>query len=117
MIFQKKVRAGILLYALLMMGIFALLLQFYLQGQVAIYKGSSARQTEAQAYLMASLTRDHVAQESVDKNSKPDDKSSGQVEFKNGRSHYQQTSAGLQVSVHIHSGESYSYQFPVSNKK
>lgn len=58
MIFRKNLKAGTLLYALLMLGIFALLLQFYIQSQLATGQISQVSQKESQAYFMAQMTKD-----------------------------------------------------------
>ena len=112
MIFRKKVRAGTLLYALLMLGIFSLLLQFYLQSQVAIAHGTVARKEEGQAYLMAVLTRDEVlsAKGSEDKEISRNFLS-GEVDFTAGKSHYSRTKEEIQVKVTMDSGKAYTYRF------
>ena len=58
MIFRKNLRAGTLLYALLMLGIFSLLVQFYLQSQLAAGHAWQAKKLEGQAYFMAQMARD-----------------------------------------------------------
>ena len=114
MIFQKNVKAGTLLYALLMMGIFSLLLQFYLQSQVAIAHGTAARKEESQAYLMAVLTRDEVlgVGEKDDNKEMGTRREFGEVQFTDGRTHYEETKKGLQVKVKLASGKTYQYLFP-----
>lgn len=59
---QRKVRAGVLLYALLMLAVFSVLLQFYLNRQVAESQLMQANQAATRAYLMAELTMDEVRQ-------------------------------------------------------
>ena len=54
---MRQVRAGILLYAMLMAAIFALLLQFYLGRVVASERQHQAQLKHAQAYLMAEISR------------------------------------------------------------
>lgn len=118
MIFRKKVRAGTLLYALLMLGIFSLLLQFYLQSQVAIAHGTAARKEEGQAYLMAILTRDEVlSNRSKEKNEKTEHADSGEVEFTKGKGQYAQTKENLQVNIFMDSGKKYMYRFLISTEK
>lgn len=57
MILRRKVKAGVLLYALLMAAIFTLLLQFYL-GRVKASRIQQLAQEEAsKAYLIATLAR------------------------------------------------------------
>lgn len=63
MILQKRVKGGVLLYALLMLSVFSLLLQFYLRSQVAHHRNHLALRNSSQAYLMAELTMDYVAEQ------------------------------------------------------
>lgn len=70
MIFRKNLKAGTLLYALLMLGIFALLLQFYIQSQLATGRISQVSQKESQAYFMAQMTKEEavmIVSQSVEK--------------------------------------------------
>lgn len=60
---KKKSRAGILLYALLMLAVFSLLLQFYLQSQLSENQIVLANQEGTEAYLMAELTMDTIREE------------------------------------------------------
>lgn len=60
---RKKSRAGILLYALLMLAVFSLLLQFYLQSQLSESQIVLANQEGTEAYLMAELTMDTIREE------------------------------------------------------
>lgn len=61
---RRQVKAGILLYALLMAAIFALLLQFYLGRVVASERQHQAQIKSAQAYLMAEMSKDLADEES-----------------------------------------------------
>lgn len=115
MIFQKKVRAGTLLYALLMLGIFSLLLQFYLQSQIAIAHGTVARKEEGQAYLMAVLTRDEVLSDKEKED--PKTPLSGEVDFTAGKSQYTEKKEEIQVRVTMDSGKVYTYRFLTSKVK
>ncbi|WP_170243118.1 competence type IV pilus minor pilin ComGG [Streptococcus suis] len=63
MILKKKVKAGILLYALLMLAVFVLLLQFYLNQQVSEGQLIGASRESTQAYLIAQMTKDQVVEE------------------------------------------------------
>lgn len=60
MLLKKKVKAGILLYALLMLAVFSLLLQFYLHRQEAESQIAQVAKQEATAYIMAQMVLDQV---------------------------------------------------------
>ncbi|HEL1961314.1 competence type IV pilus minor pilin ComGG [Streptococcus suis] len=60
MLLKKKVKAGILLYALLMLAVFSLLLQFYLHRQEAESRLVQVARQEATAYIMAQMVLDQV---------------------------------------------------------
>ncbi|HEM3695792.1 TPA: competence protein ComGG [Streptococcus suis] len=60
MLLKKKVKAGILLYALLMLAVFSLLLQFYLHRQEAESRLVQVARQEATAYIMAQMVLDKV---------------------------------------------------------
>ncbi len=57
---KKTVRAGILLYALLMLALFSLLLQFYLNRQVALAQTNQANSHSLTAYAMAQYTKNKL---------------------------------------------------------
>ena len=61
---KKKVRAGVLLYALVMAGIFSLLLQFYLNRQVAHHQDYVLNKEKLVAYAMAKRTYERANFES-----------------------------------------------------
>ena len=61
---KKKVKAGVLLYAVTMAAIFSLLLQFYLNRQVAHYQDYALNKEKLLAFAMAKRTKDKVEQES-----------------------------------------------------
>ncbi|WP_105114506.1 competence type IV pilus minor pilin ComGG [Streptococcus suis] len=63
MLLKKKVRAGILLYALLMLAVFSLLLQFYLHRQEAESRLVQVARQEATAYIMAQMVLDQVEED------------------------------------------------------
>lgn len=63
MLLKKKVKAGILLYALLMLAVFSLLLQFYLHRQEAESQLNHVTKQEATAYIMAQMVLDQVGEE------------------------------------------------------
>ena len=138
MIFRKNLRAGTLLYALLMLGIFALLVQFYLQSQLAAGHAWQAKKLEGEAYFMAQMVRDDylkVWEEGQEKNPSPENKetkdeedqtkaiepkvqvpTSGQVSFTAGQATYTKQDSHLQVQVHLGSGQTYTYQFPIPSE-
>ena len=61
---KKKVKAGVLLYAVTMAAIFSLLLQFYLNRQVAHHQDYALNKEKLIAFAMAKRTKDKVEQES-----------------------------------------------------
>ncbi|MER0123193.1 competence type IV pilus minor pilin ComGG [Streptococcus sp. ZJ93] len=63
---KKRSRAGVMLYALLMVAVFSLLLQFYLHCQLAESRIVLANREGTEAYLMAELTKDTVRKEMED---------------------------------------------------
>lgn len=63
MLLKKKVRAGILLYALLMLAVFSLLLQFYLHRQEAENRLVQVARQETTAYIMAQMVLDQVEED------------------------------------------------------
>lgn len=124
MIFRKTFKAGTLLYALLMLGVFAMLLQFYIQSQLAAGHASQARRAETQAYFMAQMTQEEfVTANSQSLREKEGDKEkreaappSGQVRFTRGQTSYEKMTDRLQVTVRLDSGQTYRYQFPISSE-
>lgn len=63
MLLKKKVKAGILLYALLMLAVFSLLLQFYLHRQEAESQIAQVAKHEATAYIMAQMVLEQVEED------------------------------------------------------
>ena len=61
---KKKVKAGVLLYAVTVAAIFSLLLQFYLNRQVAHYQDYALNKEKLIAFAMAKRTKDKAEQES-----------------------------------------------------
>lgn len=98
-----KVKAGILLYALFMAAVFSLLLQFYLNRQVANQRLFQANRERAEAYALAVLTKDTVTEDS------------GQLTFDQGSTHYRQQGKMLEVSSQLANQKNYSFYF--ENKK
>ena len=63
MLKKKKVRAGVLLYAITIAGIFSLLLQFYLNRQVAHYQDYALNKEKLLAFAMAKRTYEKATSE------------------------------------------------------
>lgn len=103
MLLKKKVKGGILLYALLMSAVFALVLQFYLGRVVAMERQQSAQLLSTKAYLMAQMTK-QVA-----------DKLEGKVSFEQGQATYEAKGGVMTVNVLLKNGQSFSYDFNVKS--
>ncbi|MGT2894366.1 competence type IV pilus minor pilin ComGG [Streptococcus downei] len=99
MILQKRLKAGVLVYALLMAAIFLLLLQFYLDRVVANQRQNKALANNSQAYLIAQMVKDQAKQPS------------GSLSFEQGQASYQKEGQLLTVKVSLSDGASYSYDF------
>ncbi|HEL2406993.1 TPA: competence protein ComGG [Streptococcus suis] len=63
MLLKKKVKAGILLYALLMLAVFSLLLQFYLNRQEAESRLVQVARQETTAYIIAQVVLGQVEED------------------------------------------------------
>ncbi|HEM3461296.1 TPA: competence protein ComGG [Streptococcus suis] len=129
MLLKKKVKAGILLYALLMLAVFSLLLQFYLHRQEAESRLVQVARQETTAYIMAQMVLDKVEQDlQVEKivagaavNKKEANlttgskqkEDGGRVSFREGQARYQLKGDQLLVAVELTSDGLYTYQFPV----
>ena len=96
---KKKVKAGVLLYAVTMAAIFSLLLQFYLNRQVAHHKDFALNKEKLAAFAMAKRSKDKVEQES------------GERVFNLGKVRYQNTKTGFTTSVRMNKGN-YEFLFP-----
>ena len=64
MLKKKKVRAGVLLYAITIAGIFSLLLQFYLNRQVAHHQDYALNKEKLLAFAIAKRTYEKASPES-----------------------------------------------------
>ncbi|MCO4481018.1 Late competence protein ComGG [Streptococcus infantarius subsp. infantarius] len=102
---RRQVKAGILLYALLMAAIFALLLQFYLGRVVASERQHQAQIKSAQAYLMAEMSK-YLA-----------DEESGQCQFDKGTVSYHYKDKLLVETVMLDSKEEFQYTFYLPKKE
>ena len=96
---KKKVKAGVLLYAVTLAAIFSLLLQFYLNRQVAHYQDYALNKEKLVAFAMAKRTKDKV------------DKESGEQVFNLGQVSYQKKKTGLVTTVRTPKSQ-YEFIFP-----
>ena len=96
---KQKVKAGVLLYAVTMAAIFSLLLQFYLNRQVAHHKDYTLNKEKLAAFAMAKRSKDKAEQES------------GERVFNLGKVRYQNTKTGFVTSVRRNKGN-YEFLFP-----
>ena len=96
---KKKVKAGVLIYAVTMAAIFSLLLQFYLNRQVAHYQDYALNKEKLVAFAMAKRTKDKV------------DKESGEQTFNLGQVSYQNKKTNLVTRVRTPKGQ-YEFIFP-----
>lgn len=62
-VFEKRIKAGVLLYALLMLAVFSLILQFYLKRQFVESQLVQVTKQEATAYMMAQMVSEQVKTE------------------------------------------------------
>ena len=103
---MKKVKAGVLLYALLMAAIFGLLLQFYLHRQVAERRILKTSQERLRAYALVQLALEKR---------KSDEKTS-EIHLKSGVVQLQQDTGFLHAQAKMN-GESYEFVLPVREEK
>ena len=96
---KQKVKAGVLLYAVTMAAIFSLLLQFYLNRQVAHHKDFALNKEKLIAFAMAKRSKDKAEQES------------GEQAFNLGKVTYHNTKTGFVTSVRMNKGN-YEFLFP-----
>ena len=88
-----------MLYALFMAAVFSLLLQFYLNRQVANQRLFQANRDRTEAYALAVLTKETATEES------------GQLVFDQGSTHYRRQGNLLEVSSQLANQKSYSFYF------
>ena len=96
---KKKVKAGVLLYAVTIAAIFSLLLQFYLNRQVAHYQDYALNKEKLIAFAMAKRTKGKVEQES------------GEQAFNLGQVSYQNKKTSLVTRVRTPKSQ-YEFIFP-----
>ena len=103
MLKKKKVRAGVLLYALVMAGIFSLLLQFYLNRQVAHHQDYALNKEKPLAFAIAKRTYEKASSES------------GQQSFNAGKATYRNEQKGFTTIVDTGKNQ-FEFQFPPLKK-
>ena len=103
---MKKVKAGVLLYALLMAAIFSLLLQFYLHRQVAERRILKTSQERLRAYALVQLALEKR---------KSDEKTS-EIHLKSGTVQLKKDTGFLHAQAEMN-GESYEFVLPVREEK
>ena len=96
---KQKVKAGVLIYAVTVAAIFSLLLQFYLNRQVAHHQDYAFNKEKLVAFAMAKRTKDKVEQEN------------GEQIFNLGQVSYQNKKTGLVTTVRT-SKSQYEFIFP-----
>ncbi|WP_138337999.1 MULTISPECIES: competence type IV pilus minor pilin ComGG [Streptococcus] len=96
---KQKVKAGVLLYAVAMAAIFSLLLQFYLNRQVAHYQDYALNKEKLIAFAMAKRTKDKAEQES------------GEQVYNLGQVSYQNKKTALVTTVRTDKSQ-YEFLFP-----
>ena len=84
---KKKVRAGVLLYAVTIAGIFSLLLQFYLNRQVAHHQDYALNKEKLLAFAIVKRTYEKASSES------------GQLSFNAGKATYRNDQKGFTAIV------------------
>ena len=104
---KKQIEAGILLYALFMSAVFSLLLQFYMNRQVAERRILLANQRRIQAYAQAQLAVDTW------------DREEKTMTFSTGRVDLEEKAGFAEVSSHLQDGTTYHFTFalPPREKK
>ena len=103
---MKKVKAGVLLYALLMAAIFSLLLQFYLHRQVAERRILKTSQDRLRAYALVQMALEKR---------KSDEKTS-EIHLKSGTVQLKKDTGFLHAQAEMN-GESYEFVLPVREEK
>lgn len=100
---KKKVRAGVLLYAVTIAGIFSLLLQFYLNRQVAHHQDYAINKEKLLAFAMAKRTYERANSES------------GQQSFDVGKASYRSDEKGFTTTVDTGKNQ-FEFHFPSLKK-
>ena len=100
---KKKVRAGVLLYAITVAGIFSLLLQFYLNRQVAHHQDYALNKEKLLAFAMAKRIYERASSES------------GQQSFNVGKSTYRNDEKGFTTTISTEKNQ-FEFHFPSQKK-
>ena len=100
---KKKVRAGVLLYAVTIAGIFSLLLQFYLNRQVAHHQDYALNKEKLLAFAMAKRTYEKASSEG------------GQQSFNAGKATYRNDQKGFTTIVDTGKNQ-FEFRFPPLKK-
>ena len=100
---KKKIRAGVLLYAITVAGIFSLLLQFYLNRQVAHHQDYALNKEKLLAFAMAKRTYEKASSES------------GQQSFNAGKATYRNDQKGFTAIVDTGKNQ-FEFRFPPLKK-
>ncbi len=100
---KKKVRAGVLLYAVTITGIFSLLLQFYLNRQVAHHQDYALNKEKLLAFAIAKRTYERASSES------------GQQSFNVGKATYSNDEKGFTTTVDTGKHQ-FEFRFPALKK-
>lgn len=95
----KRVRAGVLLYALLLLAVFSLVLNLYLERHLFQERLFQAYQEREQAYALAIYCRDQGQGKK------------GELQFQEGPARYQVEKRRWQVEVRLTGGRSYNFSF------
>ena len=103
---KKRVKAGVLLYALLMAAVFSLLLQFYLHRQVAERRILKSSEDRLRAYALVQLATGQETKEET----------TADLHLKSGTVHLKRDAGFLYAKAEIHQ-ESYDFVLPVREEK
>lgn len=103
---KKRVKAGVLLYALLMAAVFSLLLQFYLHRQVAERRILKSSEDRLRAYALVQLATGQETKE----------EKTADIHLKSGMVHLKRDAGFLYAKAEIHQ-ESYDFVLPVREEK
>ena len=103
MLKKKKVRAGVLLYAVTIAGIFSLLLQFYLNRQVAHHQDYALNKEKLLAFAIVKRTYEKASSES------------GQLSFNAGKATYRSDEKSFIAIVDTGKNQ-FEFQFPPLKK-
>ncbi|KXT77909.1 competence type IV pilus minor pilin ComGG [Streptococcus sp. DD13] len=113
MLFKKQVKAGILLYALLMLAVFSLLLNFYLHRQTAAMDLHKEIAKNQQARAIAYVSEQELRSS---KELLKDQKRKGTLTYQEGLCDYVIEQDWMVLIVRLPTGESYEYQMAPPSK-